>query len=116
MEDGRADGARVEGEGVFSAPQVETASSFRPSRYTCKCSINPNISGGDGVAELCNNELDKQNNFAKNSPQQLTIFYVLHYVSGSHFFMTSCFYSFCLEKDSNGHDWDYSDEVSSCLR
>nr|XP_040054281.1 SH2 domain-containing protein 3C isoform X3 [Gasterosteus aculeatus aculeatus] len=33
VEDGRADGARVEGEGVFSAPQVETASSFRPSRY-----------------------------------------------------------------------------------
>ncbi|XP_062414819.1 SH2 domain-containing protein 3C isoform X2 [Pungitius pungitius] len=32
-EEGRADAARVEGEGMFSAPQVETASSFRPSRY-----------------------------------------------------------------------------------
>ncbi|XP_068561938.1 SH2 domain-containing protein 3C isoform X1 [Cebidichthys violaceus] len=34
VEEGRQDGARVEGEeGMFSAPQVETASSFRPSRY-----------------------------------------------------------------------------------
>ncbi|KAM8827980.1 SH2 domain-containing protein 3C isoform 2-T2 [Spinachia spinachia] len=33
VEEGRADGARVHGEAVFSAPQVETASSFRPSRY-----------------------------------------------------------------------------------
>ncbi|XP_075935796.1 SH2 domain-containing protein 3C isoform X1 [Anarhichas minor] len=34
VEEGREDGARVEGEeGMFSAPQVETASSFRPSRY-----------------------------------------------------------------------------------
>ncbi len=33
VEEGRQDGARVEGEGMFSAPQVETTSSFRPSRY-----------------------------------------------------------------------------------
>ncbi|XP_042364684.1 SH2 domain-containing protein 3C isoform X1 [Plectropomus leopardus] len=33
VEEGRGDGAREEGEGVFSTPQVETASSFRPSRY-----------------------------------------------------------------------------------
>ncbi|XP_044030268.1 SH2 domain-containing protein 3C isoform X2 [Siniperca chuatsi] len=33
VEEGRQDGAREEGEGMFSAPQVETASSFRPSRY-----------------------------------------------------------------------------------
>lgn len=32
MEEGKEEGAREEGEGVFSAPQVETASSFRPSR------------------------------------------------------------------------------------
>lgn len=34
VEEGRGDGARAEGNGMFSAPQVETASSFRPSRYT----------------------------------------------------------------------------------
>ncbi|XP_039636414.1 SH2 domain-containing protein 3C isoform X2 [Perca fluviatilis] len=33
VEEGREDVAREEGEGMFSAPQVETASSFRPSRY-----------------------------------------------------------------------------------
>ncbi|XP_034403173.1 SH2 domain-containing protein 3C isoform X2 [Cyclopterus lumpus] len=33
VEEGRGDGARAEGNGMFSAPQVETASSFRPSRY-----------------------------------------------------------------------------------
>ncbi|XP_037608997.1 SH2 domain-containing protein 3C isoform X2 [Sebastes umbrosus] len=33
VEEGRQDGAREEGEGMFSAPQVETASSFRPSKY-----------------------------------------------------------------------------------
>ncbi|XP_076614294.1 SH2 domain-containing protein 3C isoform X1 [Chaetodon auriga] len=33
VEEGRQDGARDEGEGMFSAPQVETTSSFRPSRY-----------------------------------------------------------------------------------
>ncbi|XP_041816234.1 SH2 domain-containing protein 3C isoform X2 [Chelmon rostratus] len=33
VEEGRQDGAREEGEGMFSVPQVETASSFRPSRY-----------------------------------------------------------------------------------
>ncbi|XP_040915115.1 SH2 domain-containing protein 3C [Toxotes jaculatrix] len=33
VEEGREDGAREEGEGMFCAPQVETASSFRPSRY-----------------------------------------------------------------------------------
>ncbi|KAM8743696.1 SH2 domain-containing protein 3C isoform 1-T1 [Acanthopagrus schlegelii] len=33
VEEGRQDGAREDGEGMFSAPQVETASSFRPSRY-----------------------------------------------------------------------------------
>ncbi|KAI9524746.1 hypothetical protein NQZ68_016755 [Dissostichus eleginoides] len=33
VEEGRGDGAREEGEGMFSAPQVETTSSFRPSRY-----------------------------------------------------------------------------------
>ncbi|XP_051269446.1 SH2 domain-containing protein 3C isoform X1 [Dicentrarchus labrax] len=33
VEEGRQDGVREEGEGMFSAPQVETASSFRPSRY-----------------------------------------------------------------------------------
>uniref|UniRef100_A0A3Q1GA15 SH2 domain containing 3Ca n=1 Tax=Acanthochromis polyacanthus TaxID=80966 RepID=A0A3Q1GA15_9TELE len=33
VEEGREEGAREEGEGMFSAPQVETASSFRPSRY-----------------------------------------------------------------------------------
>lgn len=31
-EAGRTGGVRVEGEGTFSAPQVETASYFRPSR------------------------------------------------------------------------------------
>ncbi|KAM7393028.1 hypothetical protein PAMA_007918 [Pampus argenteus] len=33
VEEGRVQGAREEGEGIFSAPQVETSSSFRPSRY-----------------------------------------------------------------------------------
>ncbi|KAM3873811.1 SH2 domain-containing protein 3C [Diretmus argenteus] len=34
VEEGREEGAREEGrEGMFSTPQVETASSFRPSRY-----------------------------------------------------------------------------------
>ncbi|XP_031133798.1 SH2 domain-containing protein 3C isoform X2 [Sander lucioperca] len=33
VEEGREDGAREEGEGMFSTPQVETASLFRPSRY-----------------------------------------------------------------------------------
>ncbi|XP_047426004.1 SH2 domain-containing protein 3C isoform X2 [Mugil cephalus] len=33
VEERRAEGAREEGEGTFSAPQVETASSFKPSRY-----------------------------------------------------------------------------------
>nr|XP_033502997.1 SH2 domain-containing protein 3C isoform X1 [Epinephelus lanceolatus] len=33
VEEGREDGAREDGEGMFTAPQVETASSFRPSRY-----------------------------------------------------------------------------------
>ncbi|XP_068430582.1 SH2 domain-containing protein 3C [Clinocottus analis] len=33
VEEGRGDGARVEGDGMCSAPQVETASSFKPSRY-----------------------------------------------------------------------------------
>lgn len=33
VEEGRAEGAREESEGMFSAPQVETSSSFRPSRY-----------------------------------------------------------------------------------
>uniref|UniRef100_A0A672J228 SH2 domain-containing protein 3C-like n=1 Tax=Salarias fasciatus TaxID=181472 RepID=A0A672J228_SALFA len=33
VEEGRQEGAREEGEGVFSTPQVETASSFRPARY-----------------------------------------------------------------------------------
>ncbi|CAN9504962.1 unnamed protein product [Ophioblennius macclurei] len=33
VEEGRQEAAREDGEGVFSAPQVETASSFRPSRY-----------------------------------------------------------------------------------
>ncbi|XP_029300245.1 SH2 domain-containing protein 3C isoform X2 [Cottoperca gobio] len=33
VEEGRQEGAREEAEGMFSAPQVETASSFRPSRY-----------------------------------------------------------------------------------
>lgn len=33
VEEGKEEGAREEGEGMFSAPQVETASSFRPSRY-----------------------------------------------------------------------------------
>lgn len=33
VEEGRRDGGRQDGEGWFSAPQVETASSFRPSRY-----------------------------------------------------------------------------------
>ncbi|XP_078127214.1 SH2 domain-containing protein 3C isoform X1 [Sander vitreus] len=33
VEEGREDGAKEEGEGMFSTPQVETASSFRPSRY-----------------------------------------------------------------------------------
>lgn len=32
VEEGREQGAREEGEGMFSAPQVETASSFKPSR------------------------------------------------------------------------------------
>lgn len=32
VEEGRPDGAREDGEAVFSAPQVETTSSFRPSR------------------------------------------------------------------------------------
>lgn len=32
VEEGREEGEREEGEGMFSAPQVETASSFRPSR------------------------------------------------------------------------------------
>lgn len=32
-EAGKTGGVRVEGEGTFSAPQVETASSFRPSRF-----------------------------------------------------------------------------------
>ncbi|XP_055369408.1 SH2 domain-containing protein 3C isoform X3 [Betta splendens] len=33
VEEGRAEAAREDGEGVFSIPQVETTSSFRPSRY-----------------------------------------------------------------------------------
>ncbi|XP_030006383.1 SH2 domain-containing protein 3C isoform X2 [Sphaeramia orbicularis] len=33
VEEGRKEGAREEVEGIFSAPQVETTSSFRPSRY-----------------------------------------------------------------------------------
>ncbi|XP_069559263.1 SH2 domain-containing protein 3C isoform X1 [Brachyistius frenatus] len=33
VHEGKEEGAREEGEGMFSAPQVETASSFRPSRY-----------------------------------------------------------------------------------
>ncbi|CAI5666615.1 unnamed protein product [Oreochromis niloticus] len=33
VEEGTVEGAREEGEGVFSAPQVETSSSFKPSRY-----------------------------------------------------------------------------------
>ncbi len=33
VEEGRQEEVREEGEGTFSAPQVETASSFRPSRY-----------------------------------------------------------------------------------
>ncbi|KAM9337838.1 SH2 domain-containing protein 3C-like [Symphorus nematophorus] len=33
VEEGRQDGGREEGEGLFTAPQVETASSFRPSKY-----------------------------------------------------------------------------------
>lgn len=33
VEEGRREGGRQDGEGWFSAPQVETASSFRPSRY-----------------------------------------------------------------------------------
>uniref|UniRef100_A0A4W6C7Y6 SH2 domain containing 3C n=1 Tax=Lates calcarifer TaxID=8187 RepID=A0A4W6C7Y6_LATCA len=33
VEEGREEGAREEGEGMFCAPQVETASSFKPSRY-----------------------------------------------------------------------------------
>ncbi|XP_042251690.1 SH2 domain-containing protein 3C isoform X2 [Thunnus maccoyii] len=33
VEEGRVEGAREEGEGMFSAPQVETSSSFKPSRY-----------------------------------------------------------------------------------
>lgn len=33
VEEGRRDGGRQDGEGGFSSPQVETSSSFRPSRY-----------------------------------------------------------------------------------
>uniref|UniRef100_A0A667ZDF9 SH2 domain containing 3C n=1 Tax=Myripristis murdjan TaxID=586833 RepID=A0A667ZDF9_9TELE len=33
VEEGRDEGAREEGEGMFSTPQVETTSSFRPSRF-----------------------------------------------------------------------------------
>ncbi|KAM4527306.1 SH2 domain-containing protein 3C isoform 1-T1 [Odontesthes bonariensis] len=33
VEEGKREEARKEGEGMFSIPQVETASSFRPSRY-----------------------------------------------------------------------------------
>nr|XP_046231192.1 SH2 domain-containing protein 3C isoform X2 [Scatophagus argus] len=33
VEEGRQNGAREDGEGMFSTPQVETTSSFRPSRY-----------------------------------------------------------------------------------
>ncbi|KAF3702144.1 SH2 domain-containing protein 3C [Channa argus] len=33
VEERREEGAREEGEGMFSAPQVETTSTFRPSRY-----------------------------------------------------------------------------------
>ncbi|CAJ1070896.1 SH2 domain-containing protein 3C isoform X5 [Xyrichtys novacula] len=33
VEEGRQNAVRGEGEGMFSAPQVETTSSFRPSRY-----------------------------------------------------------------------------------
>lgn len=33
VEEGRVEAAREEGEGMFSAPQVETSSSFKPSRY-----------------------------------------------------------------------------------
>ncbi|XP_059214304.1 SH2 domain-containing protein 3C [Centropristis striata] len=33
VEEGREGGAREDGEGMFSVPQVETASSFRPSRF-----------------------------------------------------------------------------------
>ncbi|XP_034752351.1 SH2 domain-containing protein 3C isoform X1 [Etheostoma cragini] len=33
VEEGRKEGAREEGQGMFSVPQVETTSSFRPSRY-----------------------------------------------------------------------------------
>ena len=33
VEEGREEGARQEGEGMFCSPQVETTSSFKPSRY-----------------------------------------------------------------------------------
>lgn len=33
VEEGKKEAVRVEGEGLFSAPQVETVSSFRPSRF-----------------------------------------------------------------------------------
>ncbi|XP_034565611.1 SH2 domain-containing protein 3C isoform X5 [Notolabrus celidotus] len=33
VEEGRQNGGKEEGEGMFSAPQVETTSSFKPSRY-----------------------------------------------------------------------------------
>lgn len=33
VEEARQEAAREEGEGTFSAPQVETTSSFRPSKY-----------------------------------------------------------------------------------
>lgn len=48
VEEGRRDGGRQDGEGWFSAPQVETTSSFRPSRYETQ----PEERGGEGLASL----------------------------------------------------------------
>lgn len=46
VEEGREDGAREDGEGMFTAPQVETASSFRPSRYKTHRIRLPNLHFG----------------------------------------------------------------------
>uniref|UniRef100_A0A3Q4MIV2 SH2 domain containing 3Ca n=1 Tax=Neolamprologus brichardi TaxID=32507 RepID=A0A3Q4MIV2_NEOBR len=52
VEEGTVEGAREEGEGVFSAPQVETSSSFKPSRfYTMSIMMAVDLLGCTGSTE-----------------------------------------------------------------
>ncbi|KAG7223907.1 hypothetical protein INR49_015163 [Caranx melampygus] len=52
VEEGNKEGGREEGEGMFSAPQVETTSSFRPSRfYTMSIMMAVDLLGCTGSTE-----------------------------------------------------------------